>query len=86
MREEADHHLTTTSLQVAVEIDKTTLEPPLTHTKQSQLTQPLLIRLVLQTLHQLCCPSLDTLQGLDIFIVVRGLKLNTVLKVWPHQG
>ncbi|KAK4819416.1 hypothetical protein QYF61_003687 [Mycteria americana] len=34
--------------------------------KQSQLPQPLLIRLVLQTLHQLRCPSLDMLQYLNI--------------------
>ena len=33
---------------------------------------------MLQTLHQLPCPSLDTLQGLDVFLVVRGPKLNTL--------
>jgi len=51
MGEEANPHLTTTSLQVVVESDKDTPEPPLLYTKQSQLLQLLLIRLVLQTPH-----------------------------------
>ncbi|KAK4823411.1 hypothetical protein QYF61_001785 [Mycteria americana] len=67
--EETDPHLSTTSFQA----------------KQSQLPQPLLIRLVLQTLHQLRCPSLDTLQHLNVPLVVRGPKLNTVFEVRPHQ-
>ncbi|KAK4827061.1 hypothetical protein QYF61_013702 [Mycteria americana] len=41
-------------------------------TKQPHFPQPLLIRLVLQTLHQLHCSSLDTLQHLNVFLVVRG--------------
>ncbi|KAK4813813.1 hypothetical protein QYF61_026417 [Mycteria americana] len=53
--------------------------------KQSQLPQPLLIRLLLQTLHQLRCPSLDTLQYLNIPLVVGGPKLNTAFEVRPHQ-
>ncbi|KAK4823887.1 hypothetical protein QYF61_007835 [Mycteria americana] len=53
--------------------------------KQPQVPQPLLIRLVLQTLHQLRCPSLDTLQHLNVSLVVGGPKLNTVFEVWPHQ-
>ncbi|KAK4810824.1 hypothetical protein QYF61_008796 [Mycteria americana] len=47
--------------------------------------QLLLIRLVLQTLHQLLCPSLDTLQHLNVSLVVGGPKLNTVFEVRPHQ-
>ncbi|KAK4824671.1 hypothetical protein QYF61_017251 [Mycteria americana] len=53
--------------------------------KQSQLPQLLLIRLLLQTLHQLRCPSLHTLQHLNIPLVVGGPKLNTVFHVRPHQ-
>ncbi|KAK4832137.1 hypothetical protein QYF61_020877 [Mycteria americana] len=53
--------------------------------KQPQLPQPLLIRLLLQTLHQLRCPSLHTLQHLNIPLVVGGPKLNTVFEVRPHQ-
>ncbi|KAK4831254.1 hypothetical protein QYF61_016486 [Mycteria americana] len=53
--------------------------------KQPQFPQPLLIRLLLQTLHQLRCPSLDTLQHLNVSLVVRGPKLNTVVEVRPHQ-
>ncbi|KAK4827067.1 hypothetical protein QYF61_013708 [Mycteria americana] len=48
--------------------------------KQLQFPQPLLIRLLLQTLHQLRCPSLDTLQHLNVSLVVRGPKLNTVFE------
>jgi len=33
----------------------------------------------------LLCPSLDTLQGLNVFVVGRGPKLNAVLKVQSHQ-
>ncbi|KAK4826362.1 hypothetical protein QYF61_007956, partial [Mycteria americana] len=57
----------------------------ITQAKQSQLPQPLLIRLLLQTLHQLRCPSLHTLQYLNIPLVVGGPKLNTVFEVRPHQ-
>ncbi|KAK4823611.1 hypothetical protein QYF61_004214 [Mycteria americana] len=53
--------------------------------KQPQFPQPLLIRLVLQTLHQLRCPSLHTLQHLNVLLVVGGPKLNTVFEVRPHQ-
>ncbi|KAK4826007.1 hypothetical protein QYF61_003780 [Mycteria americana] len=54
-------------------------------TTSFQVPQPLLTRLVLQTLHQLPCPSLDVLQHLNVSLVVRGPKLNTVFKVQPHQ-
>ncbi|KAK4807183.1 hypothetical protein QYF61_024303 [Mycteria americana] len=53
--------------------------------KQPQFPQLLLIRLVLQTLHQFRCPSLDTLQHLNVFLVVGGPKLNTVFEVQPHE-
>ena len=78
--EEADPLLVTTSLQKIVVCDEVSHEPPLLQTEQSQLPQPLLIRLVLQTPHQFCCPPLDMFQGLNVFLVVRGPKLNTVLK------
>ncbi|KAK4826517.1 hypothetical protein QYF61_010014 [Mycteria americana] len=35
-----------------------------------------------QVLH---CPSLDTLQHLNVSLVVGGPKLNTGFEVWPHQ-
>ncbi|KAK4810734.1 hypothetical protein QYF61_007708 [Mycteria americana] len=53
--------------------------------KQPQVPQPLLIRLVLQTLHQLRCPSLDMPQHLNVSLLVRGPKLNTVFEVRPHH-
>ena len=75
-REEADPQLTTTSLQVVIESNKVSPEPPLLQTEQSQLLQLQFIRPVLQTPHQLCCPPLDALQGLDVFLTVRGPKLD----------
>ena len=35
---------------------------------------------------QLQCPSLNTLQGLNVFLVMRGPKLNTIFEVQPHQN
>ncbi|KAK4809291.1 hypothetical protein QYF61_023284 [Mycteria americana] len=58
---------------------------PFLQAKQPGFPQPLLIRLLLQTLPQLCCPSLDTLQPLNVSLVVRGPKLNTAFEVRPHQ-
>ncbi|XP_054059218.1 lateral signaling target protein 2 homolog isoform X2 [Rissa tridactyla] len=49
-------------------------------TKQLQLAQLLCVRLVLQTRHQLHCPSLDMLQHLNVFVVMRDPKLDTVLE------
>ncbi|KAK4825597.1 hypothetical protein QYF61_000686 [Mycteria americana] len=37
------------------------------------------------TSFQLDCPSPDTLQHLNVSLVVRGPKLNTVFEVRPHQ-
>ncbi|KAK4816679.1 hypothetical protein QYF61_019915 [Mycteria americana] len=82
--EETDPHLSTTSFQVAVESNKVSPQPPFLQAKQPQLPQPLLIRLVLQTLHQLRCPSLDTLQHLNVSLVVRDPKLNTVFEGHDH--
>ncbi|KAK4822237.1 hypothetical protein QYF61_011878 [Mycteria americana] len=83
--EETDPHLSTTSFQVVVESNKVSPQPPFLQAKQSQLPQLLLIRLVLQSLHQLRCPSLDMLQHLNVSLVVGGPKLNTVFEVRPHQ-
>ena len=88
--EEAKTLLITIPLQEVVECNEVSPEPPLLQTEQSQLPQLLLIRLVLQTPHQFCCASLETFQGPNIFLVVRGnsqqhKKLNTILEVCPHQ-
>jgi len=45
--EETNTCLTTTSFQVVVESDKVYPQPPLLQTKQPQIPQPLLLRLVL---------------------------------------
>ena len=85
LEEETDTYFATTSFQVVVESDKVPPQPPLLQTKQPQLPQPLLIRLVLSTLLQLHCPPLDTLQQLSVLLVVWGPKLNTALQMRPHQ-
>ncbi|KAK4816835.1 hypothetical protein QYF61_023899 [Mycteria americana] len=64
--EETDPHLSTTSFQAVVESKKVSPQPPLLPAKQPQFPQPLLIRLVLYTRHQLRCPSLAMLQHLNI--------------------
>ena len=69
--QETNAHLFTASFQVIVE-SKVSPQPPLLQTKQTQLPQLFLIRPVLQTLHQPCCPSLDTLQHLNALLVLRG--------------
>ncbi|KAK4827323.1 hypothetical protein QYF61_016573 [Mycteria americana] len=83
--EETDPHLSTPSFQAVVESDEVSPQPPFLQAKQPQVPQLLLVRLVLQTLHQLCCPSLDTLQPLNVSLGVRGPKVNTAFEVRPHQ-
>ena len=70
--EETNTHLTTPSCQVVVASNEVPPQPPLLQTKQPQLPQPLLTRLVLQTPHRPHCPSLDTLQPLNVLLVLRG--------------
>ncbi|KAK4814695.1 LOW QUALITY PROTEIN: hypothetical protein QYF61_025521 [Mycteria americana] len=67
------------------QLDKVSPQPPLLQAKQPQLPQPLPISLVLQTLPQLRCPSLDTLQPPNVSLGVRGPTLNTGFEVRPHQ-
>ncbi|KAK4817835.1 hypothetical protein QYF61_000670 [Mycteria americana] len=82
--EETDPHLSTTSFQAVVESNKVSPQPPFLQAEQPQLPQLLLIRLLLQTLHQLRCPSRDTLQHLNVSLVVGGPKLNTVFEGHDH--
>ncbi|KAJ7413847.1 hypothetical protein WISP_88025 [Willisornis vidua] len=72
LAEETNTHLATTSFQVVAESDKVSPQPPLLQAEQPQLPQLLLIGLVLHTLHQPRCPSLDTLQNLNIIPRLRG--------------
>ncbi|KAK4824211.1 hypothetical protein QYF61_012125 [Mycteria americana] len=69
----------------AVESDEVSPQPPFLQAQQPQVPQPLPISLVLQTLPQLCCPSLDTLQPLHVSLGVGGPTLNTAFEVRPHQ-
>ncbi|KAK4812358.1 LOW QUALITY PROTEIN: hypothetical protein QYF61_018808 [Mycteria americana] len=73
------------NLLSVVESSKFSPHTPFLQAKQPQFPQPLPISLVLQTLPQLRCSSLDTLQPPNVSLVVRGPKLNTVVEVQPHQ-
>ena len=53
---EANLHLDATTFHTDVESYKVSPEPPLLQTKQSQFPQPLLKRLVLQTLQRASLP------------------------------
>ncbi|KAK4833009.1 hypothetical protein QYF61_027111 [Mycteria americana] len=59
--EETDPHLSTASFQAVVESDEVSPQPPFLQAEQPQFPQPLPISLVLQTLPQLRCPSLDAI-------------------------
>ncbi|KAK4815167.1 hypothetical protein QYF61_017663 [Mycteria americana] len=71
--------------EAVVESDEVSPQPPFLQAEQPQVPQPLPISLVLQTLPQLRCPSLDTLQPLNVSLGVRGPNLNTAFEVRPHQ-
>jgi len=73
--EEAESHLSTTSFLVVVENDMVLPVPTPFQTKQSQFLWLLLIRLVLQSIHLLCSPSLNMIQALSASIIESGSKL-----------
>lgn len=62
LREKTDPHLTAPSFQVLVGSDKGPSEPHFLQAQHPQLPQLVLTGFVFQTLHQLHCPFLDTLQ------------------------
>ncbi|KAK4820326.1 hypothetical protein QYF61_023559 [Mycteria americana] len=73
------------SRPAVAESDEVSPQPPFLQAEQPQVPQPLPISLVLQTLPQLRCPSLDTLQPLNVSLGARGPTLNTAFEVRPHQ-
>ena len=77
--------ISTTFFQEVVESNKVSPEPSLLQTEKLQFLQPHIVGVVLQTLHQLCCPSLDIFQCHSVLLLVRGSELDTVCKVQPHQ-
>jgi len=79
MGEETNIRLTTTSFQASVKSNMVSPQPRLLQTEQPQFPQLLLIRFVLQTLYQPCCPSLDMLQHLNALLAVRGPCLSALI-------
>ncbi|PKU42927.1 rna-directed dna polymerase from mobile element jockey- hypothetical protein [Limosa lapponica baueri] len=82
LEEETNSRLATPSFQGVVESEKVFPQPPFLQAEQPQLSQSLLIRLVLQTPPQFRCPSLDTLQHLNFFLVARDPELDAILEVY----
>jgi len=80
----SEPHLSTSSF--CIESHRVFSESSLLQIKQSKFSLLLLIIHVRQTPGQLCCLCLASLQGLNVLFVLRGPKLNTVLKVQPHQS
>ena len=52
---------------------------------ESQLPQPFLRGGMLQSLHHLCGPSLDSLQYVHLSPVLGTPALDPALQLWPHQ-
>ena len=65
---------------------KVSLEPSLLQAEQPQLSQPFLIGEVFQPSYHFCGPSLDPLQQLHIFPMLRALELDAGLQVGYHQS
>uniref|UniRef100_A0A8C8E9W1 Uncharacterized protein n=1 Tax=Otus sunia TaxID=257818 RepID=A0A8C8E9W1_9STRI len=68
--------LSAPSCQAVAEGQEVSPQPPLLQTKPPQFPQPLPIRPGLQTLHQLRCPSLDTLESFKGLFGVSTVVLN----------
>ena len=81
---ETDTHLITTSFQAVVEGDKVSPDPPEGSTAPATSATP--HKTCAPEPLQICCPSPYMLQGLNVFLVARGPKLNTVLKVQLSDG
>ncbi|RMC18685.1 hypothetical protein DUI87_04581 [Hirundo rustica rustica] len=73
-------HLDTISLQVKTESDEVSPETPFLQAESSQFPQLFPMGLVLQTFHQPCYPSVDTLQHLNVSAELSVYK--TEHKIW----
>lgn len=80
-----DKRVTSTAPQPPLRKDSMYPELPSLRAKYPQFPQLPLVRFTLHTLYQHCHPSLAMLQCLNAFLVVKSLKLNTILKVRPHR-
>ncbi|RMB92490.1 hypothetical protein DUI87_31133 [Hirundo rustica rustica] len=84
LREESDFYMAMSSFQVLVESGKVSIEacflqaniPIFFSAFSSASVAP----------PQFHCPSLDTLQHLNVFLELRGSGLGIGFEVWPHQG
>ena len=54
--------------------------------KETQLSQPFLVREMLHSLNHLCGSALDSLKQFPVLLELRGPELDTVLQKRSHQG
>lgn len=80
-----ENRLAPSSLQVFIDNHEIPPEPPLLLAKQSQLSQPLLIADVLQSLCHLCGPSFGSIQYVHVSLVLVSLALDTMSQLLPLQ-
>ena len=54
--------------------------------KETQLSQPFLIREMLQPLNHLCGFAMDSLKQFPVLLELRGPEIDTVLQMQTHKG
>lgn len=66
--------------------EKIPSQPFLLQAKQAELPQPFLLREMLGSPNHLCSSLLDSLQELQVSIVLGSPALDMSLQMWPYQG
>ena len=85
LTKESVSSLSVASLQILKGCYQMSLKPSLLQAEQPQLSQPVLIGEVFQTLDHFCGSPLDVLQQVHVSPLLRTLHLDAVLQVRPHQ-
>lgn len=81
LRGETDTQLSSTSFQRVVEHEKVSPQAPLLQANEPQFPELFLTGPVIQTLLQLCCPSLDQFQYVSVCPPLRGPRANLGFQV-----
>jgi len=84
LEKRADSHLSTTSFQAVVESNKVSSEPP--PDWATPVPSAALDKIWAPEPVQLCCSFLDMLQGLNVFLMLRGPKLLCPWDVLSQSG
>jgi len=70
---------------ICVSIVKILSQSSLLWPEESQVSQPFLVREMLQAPNHLCWPTTG-LSGSSLSFEQRSAELDTVLQMWPHQS